>query len=672
MNGADAYSTTGKAVLDLSVMANRGLELPYIQEKVGAILATGQMQDLKDLVVLTYHIRDIRGGKGERDIFYHLLSTLPPNFAKATLKLVPEYGFWSDIVKKEIVFGPFKAEILEIVKAQWDKDWALYEAYQVTKANWGKNPTDFLQGDSPPKPSVSLLAGHLPRQDKSTPKEMVVAFANAITGFTGVKALTIYRKRCSVLSAFCRPTESRMCQDHWDELVPSEIPGRALKKYTKALLNQPVRGAHGRKAPSQDPDRIATAERFAEHFARAARGEAKVNGSDTVFPHELVMKVWLHHKHASVLSLEELNAVDAQWIAIVAPYKASGRLGRMVAMSDLSGSMEADHAFTVSLALGLLISECNTGHFKNSLFTFHDNPTFHRFTTNSIVERVKECMALPWGGSTDFQKCYNLMLDQMARFIVLEGEEPTDLVCLTDMGFNEAVGHSYGYAGHRGAGHQTHFQILRNAWTTRTTTMGKNWTCPRIVCWNLRAQYKDFQATAQEDGVVMISGWSPSMLKALITNGFDAFTPAAMLRVILDAPRYDLVRAAIAELPAPMPALVPAPADAVYVVAPEVVVVAPGPMPPLMQAPALEVAAPVPEPEEQCVWCSKIYENCGWVDLCNRGCYYELSHLHQEFEWATDDTPPDERLVTYFTRNPEPEHMFAEPIRILEYIKTLE
>ena len=524
-------------------MANRGLEFTYIQEKVRSILTTGEDKDLKDLVILTFHIRDIRGGKGERDIFQNLLTLLPPILVKATLKLVPEYGCWSDIVKK----GPaeYQTDIIALVKTQWDQDWTNYERFIAAKAAW---ETAGSEGAAPSNPKISLLAGHLPRQDKSTSMEKVTAFAQAITGFTGTKALAIYRKRCSALTAYCRSTEQHLCAKKFEALVPAELPGRALKKYTKALLNQPVAGAHGRKMASVDPDRIALAERFAEHFALAARGEAKVKGADTVFPHELVMKVYMHHKGSAILSSQELDAIQAQWNSIVAPYKTSGRLGRMVAMSDLSGSMESDHAFVVSLALGLIIAECNTGHFRDSLFTFDTNPAFYRFTTRGLVSRVEECMRLPWGGSTDFQKCYNLMLDQMAQARVLEGEEPTDLVCLTDMGFDEAVGQRYGYAGRSGAAHQTHFQILQQAWIDRARTMGQNWRCPRLVCWNLRAQYKDFQATSQEEGEVLISGWSPSMLKALITSGFDAFTPAAMLRAVLDAPRYDLVRDAIAPL----------------------------------------------------------------------------------------------------------------------------
>jgi len=73
--------------------------------------------------------------------------------------------------------------------------------------------------------------------------------------------------------------------------------------------------------------------------------------------------------------------------------------------------------------------------------------------------------------------------------------------------------------------------------------VGQGWTAPRIVIWNLRAQYNDFHAKAEQEGVVQLSGWSPNMLKALQTGGVQVKTPYEGLREILDDPRYKPVRA---------------------------------------------------------------------------------------------------------------------------------
>jgi hypothetical protein len=71
---------------------------------------------------------------------------------------------------------------------------------------------------------------------------------------------------------------------------------------------------------------------------------------------------------------------------------------------------------------------------------------------------------------------------------------------------------------------------------------GNGWKSPRIVIWNLQAKYKDFHAKADQEGVVQLSGWSPSMLKALQKGGIQVMTPYMGMRAILDDERYDEVR----------------------------------------------------------------------------------------------------------------------------------
>jgi hypothetical protein len=73
--------------------------------------------------------------------------------------------------------------------------------------------------------------------------------------------------------------------------------------------------------------------------------------------------------------------------------------------------------------------------------------------------------------------------------------------------------------------------------------------------------------------------------------------------------------------------------------------------------------------DHTCVWCDKIHEDNGWIGLCDRTCYHGLFELHVNYESATDNALPDPRLVTYFSRYPEPAHSFAEPKRIREYLE---
>jgi hypothetical protein len=63
---------------------------------------------------------------------------------------------------------------------------------------------------------------------------------------------------------------------------------------------------------------------------------------------------------------------------------------------------------------------------------------------------------------------------------------------------------------------------------------------PQIVFWNLNGSSSDFPVTMDEYGTAMISGFSPSMLKAVL-NGRD-FSPYGIFRETIDDERYSQIR----------------------------------------------------------------------------------------------------------------------------------
>jgi hypothetical protein len=74
---------------------------------------------------------------------------------------------------------------------------------------------------------------------------------------------------------------------------------------------------------------------------------------------------------------------------------------------------------------------------------------------------------------------------------------------------------------------------------------GVAWKMPTIVIWNIASTCQDFHATATAPGVVMLSGWSPSLFKVLQTDG--AISPHKALHAQLDNERYDPIRVRIGE-----------------------------------------------------------------------------------------------------------------------------
>jgi hypothetical protein len=68
-----------------------------------------------------------------------------------------------------------------------------------------------------------------------------------------------------------------------------------------------------------------------------------------------------------------------------------------------------------------------------------------------------------------------------------------------------------------------------------------------------------------------------------------------------------------------------------------------------------------------CFACGAHYEEWGWMDLCDRRCYYTMSDLLYAYE-SYQVAIPDQRLVRYFTRNPDGGGHSFFPQRIFAYI----
>jgi len=378
--------------------------------------------------------------------------------------------------------------------------------------------------------------------------------------------MRLYRKAVASLNRRIQTTEIAMSGGAWETIEPSKVPGRCLQKHMKAFLNEVGTTKKGEQPPRdhplrhpEDPDRMACREHFQEHFNKAATGEggAKVNGSKTVFPHELIKKAVSLDESA----VDERNATLALWRQMVADAKAAGGLGRSIAMCDFSGSMQSSGnngstPYLVSMALGLLIAEVTTEEFQNTFLTFDSQPTMHTMRAeDDLFERLKHISRLGQGLSTDFQKAMDLVLGQLKAKRCRPGQEPENLIVLTDMNWDQACGSDrqsvYTGNGYRNvvktSGWQTHVEMIREAFKRAGEDMwgeGQGLKMPRIVIWNIASTSTDFHAQSDTEGVAMLSGWSPSLFKALQTQGPDGVkptTPMEMLRAQLDVARYDQV-----------------------------------------------------------------------------------------------------------------------------------
>ena len=69
----------------------------------------------------------------------------------------------------------------------------------------------------------------------------------------------------------------------------------------------------------------------------------------------------------------------------------------------------------------------------------------------------------------------------------------------------------------------------------------------------------------------------------------------------------------------------------------------------------------------KCAYCGEEIVQNGWLDLCQRQCFYRLRELLVAYNSSPDEIP-DPRIVAYFTKNPESGHSFGDEKKILAFI----
>merc|ERR1711939_1017400 len=418
----------------------------------------------------------------------------------------------------------------------------------------------------------SLAAKYAPRE-----KKQFAAFGVAVATklFPGGNAKAEYRKAMARLTSKLDVPEVKMCGKRWAEIDVSAVPSRCLAKSRRGFLNEKLsrdrpltveEDRTGDRHPD-DPDRV----KCRQNLREAVLSSAKIKGKQC-FPHELVRRV-IGGRHASTL---EDDLVNAQWATmkkdVVEQIASTGaKRGALTALVDVSGSM-AGVPMEVSIALGLLVSDLADAPFRHRVLTFESTPRWHKIpSTSSPVEQIRNLQRAPWGGSTNFAAAMDLLLAACVEGNVAAEDVP-DVIVFSDMQFDAA----------NGPGGETHHERLSREWAS------KGYELPVITYWNLRGDTAGgFAADATCPGVRLLSGFSPALLKLVLTgeeadddeevtvDGVSRAkpTPYQTMRKALDAPRYDAVRAMLSELnvaPFADYTFTPAPAeDSDFVVVPQ-------------------------------------------------------------------------------------------------------
>ena len=483
----------------------------------GLILREEYLEYMSLLYRLIGHTRDIIDGKGEYLLSYMLINT----WATYNLELAQfafsnffhniqgnhPYGSWKDIkgLYKYDPNGPLISYSVNLVINQLKKD---------------------IISENP-----SLLAKWIPREKSST-SELFTILATSyysnyiITAKTDLqkkrailKAKTHFRKIISELNKKLDTVQIKQCSNNWASIDPNLQTAITMHKQKRAFLNLDKQGV---ERVSNDDRRLCAAH-FKEYAENASKGISVVKGR------RLGLNNMVKDALDNNLTDSEKDILNAQWVDNA---RQNSNLGKMIAMVDVSGSMDGD-PLNAAIGLGLRIAEKSM--LGKRLLTFSASPSwinldgFEKFT--DMVSIVKNSS---WGMNTNFTAALNLILDAIImNKLPAEDVEDMVLIILSDMQMDQADKNS-----------KCLMDTIEASYADAGIRMcGKPYKPPHILFWNLQST-SGFPVLSSQKNASMMSGFSPALLNMFCEEGFNSLescNPWTLFKKTLDNERYTIL-----------------------------------------------------------------------------------------------------------------------------------
>ena len=477
-NFAVTFRSTKSALLDF--FAQGGAMRSAEEKRIIRHFAKSFSEDSLLALKCAFYFRDIRGGQGERRVFRTILEHLGNNYPKLTIKNmhnIPEFGRWDDLYA--LVGTKCEKEMFAFLQNQIKED---------------------LEAERP-----SLCAKWLASEYTSSAATRKLARKTRLAfGMTHKD----YRQMLSGLRRKIDVVERKMCAKEWDKIDYERVPSRAGLIYNKAFRRHDE-------------------ERYEKYLESVEKGEAKIHAA-TLYPYDIVRKV--HNEPKSVKECDLLWKNQPNWL--------EGTDEKAIVVCDTSGSMYGGYwggrrsvaPIYVSVSLSIYFAERNKGAFHNKFITFSSAPRLQTIVGNNIYEKWSTTEKADWGGNTDLQAVFDLILSTAVKHKISQEDMPDKLYIISDMEFDSCS--TFGaYTRDVSA---TNFETMKRKYASAGYEM------PQLVFWNVESRHDNVPISKDERGVVLVSGCSPSIFKHIM-GSIEELTPVDMMLEVLNSPRYDVI-----------------------------------------------------------------------------------------------------------------------------------
>lgn len=495
-NGAIGYQTSNHPLLDLhfAISSMRDKDKRKFLLDNYFIYLKDHPEEIPDFVAWAFYVRDIRQGIGERDLFRDILVRLAKadelNIAHkimVLIVLVSEYGRFDDLLPllDDDIHLDIKIAVACHLKSVLVKDFALC-------VNKKSN-------------EISLCAKWMP--SIKTSSKLTMKRAKEFCNIVGWK-YSSYRRILSKLRKVINIVERNLSAKEYENITYQHVPSKAMLKYKEAFKRN-------------------DGERFAQYLEDVKSGKAKMNMNVTQ-PHEIF---------AEVLDDDEANdpmLIEA-WKSLPKLELTKG----FIPIIDASYSMNVHipgskyKAMHVALGLGSYLAYNNPSPvFNHRVLTFSKHPKLvelpvtgdNPYDIAKIYYANQDFMGL----NTDIYRAFMLVLNAAVKANIPNNQIP-DILILSDMEFDWNERYRKFYIDEE----DDDKPILMD--TIAAKYKDKGYSLPRCIWWNLNSRTMTIPQIKNENGIIMLSGFSQNALKMIESNELD---PYKVLLETIHSERY--------------------------------------------------------------------------------------------------------------------------------------
>lgn len=483
-NGAVGFKTTGSKVVDLNFRIpsfRRGIDKELFDKAI--------KEDAKLTMKWLLYLRDVREGVGERKSFRDFFVYLCDKHIDLANKMIKhvdlaEYGRWDDIV--DIAYRVqnmyIKNHLVGNIIGQLNEDLA-----NMKQEN-----------------GVSLLAKWLSSPNTSSKKTR--AKAKFLCKELNMSEKQ-YRKILSKLRAYIDVVECKMSANKWEDIDYSTVPSKANVNYRNAF---------------EEHDE----ERRVRYLESLKNGETKIN-ANAMFLHDIVHA---YSDEAWSISHKEYDeTLEQLWKA---QDKCEGFKDTVV-VRDGSGSMTVPvggsglTALEVADAITLYCAENNEGIFKDRFITFGSHAKLIDVShLDNLRDKLEYLAEYTDCSSTNIEGVFDLILNTAVKNNVAQEDLPKTILIISDMEFNMAQGY------YTAKNNKALFETIAEKYKE------EGYNLPKLVFWNVNSRTNTVPLTKNENGVVLISGFSKNLMDMVVSSELD---PYKALVKQLNTKRYEVV-----------------------------------------------------------------------------------------------------------------------------------